>query len=253
MRGELTSTKPLKLDEFGLIDAVARSLQISSPKELSELGNTLFPAMINSSVLSGDTNKIDTLKGHGANLSATNHDNRTALHIACCEGNEKMVKHLLAYGVSVHIRDRHDRTALMEAIDIDSHEIIKTLIKCGAHMTGSARALGELLCMAASRGLVKRLKSYRLAGANLSQVDLSGRTALHLACLHGHKECIEYLLSNSVEKECRDQLNMTPYDYAAQNDQTEIINLLIENGVKPSKRRPILNGQSNNKNDVEHD
>lgn len=77
LRGELTSTKPIKLDEFGLIDAVARSLQISSPKELSELGETLYPAMINSSVLSGDTNKIDTLKSHGANLSGINHDRRT--------------------------------------------------------------------------------------------------------------------------------------------------------------------------------
>lgn len=82
IRGELTSTKPIKLDEFGLIDAVARSLQISSPKELCELGDTLFPAMINASVLSGSTNKIDTLKGHGANLSVMNHDRRTALHIA---------------------------------------------------------------------------------------------------------------------------------------------------------------------------
>lgn len=45
LRGELTSTKPIKLDEFGLIDAVARSLQISSPKELSELGETLFPVI----------------------------------------------------------------------------------------------------------------------------------------------------------------------------------------------------------------
>lgn len=82
LRGELTSTKSLKLDEFGLIDAVARSLQISSPKELSELGETLYPAMINASVLSGDTNKIDTLKGHGAHLSAINHDRRTGLHLA---------------------------------------------------------------------------------------------------------------------------------------------------------------------------
>lgn len=53
LRGELTSTKPLKLDELGLIDAVARSLQISSPKELSELGETLFPAMINLAVITG--------------------------------------------------------------------------------------------------------------------------------------------------------------------------------------------------------
>lgn len=93
LRGELTSTHPLKLDDFGLIDAVARSLHISSPKELSELGKTLFPAMINEAVVSGSTTKIDMLKGHGADLSATNHDHRTALHIACCVGNEKMVKH----------------------------------------------------------------------------------------------------------------------------------------------------------------
>lgn len=136
LRGELTSTKPIKLDELGLIDAVARSLQISSPKELSELGESLYPAMINSAVISGSTQQIDNLKGHGANLSSLNHDHRTALHIASAEGNEKMVKHLLAYGVSVHIRDRHDRTALMEAIDTDKHEIIKVLVKCGAHMTG---------------------------------------------------------------------------------------------------------------------
>lgn len=235
LRGELTSSKPLKLDEFGLIDAVARSLQISSPKELSELGETLFPAMINSSVLSGNTNKIDMLKGHGANLSSVNHDHRTALHIACCEGNEKMVKHLLAYGVSVHIRDRHDRTALMEAIDIDNHDIIKTLIKCGAHMTGSARQLGEHLCQVASRGLVKRLLSYRLAGSNLSQGDLSGRTALHLACLHGHKEAVEYLLKNSVNTCAIDHLNFSPYDYAARGGHADIVDLLTKHGAKPAK------------------
>lgn len=136
LRGELTSTNPLELDEFGLIDAVARSLQISSPKELCQLGETLFPAMINTSVLTGDLNKIDMLKSHGANLSAINQDGRTALHIACCEGNKQVVKHLLAYGVSVHIRDRHDKTALMEAIANDNHEIIKILVKCGAHMVG---------------------------------------------------------------------------------------------------------------------
>lgn len=235
LRGELTSTKPLKLDEFGLIDAVARSLQISSPKELSELGETLFPAMINSSVMSGNTNKIDTLKGHGANLSSVNHDHRTGLHIACAEGNLKMVKHLLAYGVSVHIRDRHDRTALMEAIAIDNHDIIKTLVKCGAHMTGSARALGENLCAAAARGQVKRLNSYRLAGANLSQKDLSGRTALHLACLHGHAEVIEYLLKNGVEKSAIDQLNLTPYDYAVRGGHQEALDLLKTNGIIFSK------------------
>lgn len=233
LRGEMTMTKSLDLDEFSLIDAVARSLQISSPKELSQLGETLFPAMVNASVISGDTNKIDMLKSHGANLSAINYDHRTALHIACGEGNEKMVKHLLAYGVSVHIRDRHDRTALMEAIAADCHEIIKILVKCGAHMTGSARAVGEQLCMAAIRNAMKRIISYRLAGADLSQADASGRTALHVACLHGHQEMVEYLLKSNVDRDAKDLLGLMPYDYAERGGQKEIIDLLLKNGFQP--------------------
>lgn len=110
LRGELTTTKPMKLDEFGLIEAVARSLQITSPKDLTELSDTLFPLIVNTSVLSGDLTKIDMLKNRGADLSAVNHDNRTALHIACCEGNANMVKHLLTHGVSVHIRGKCDQS-----------------------------------------------------------------------------------------------------------------------------------------------
>ena len=118
--------------------------------------------------------QINTLKGNGADLSTVNSDNRTALHIACCEGNEKVVKYLLLNGANVHIRDRHDRTPLMEAISRDHHAIIKLLIKCGAHITGSNRAVGEHLCGAASRGRLQRLESYCLAGADLSLPDPTG-------------------------------------------------------------------------------
>lgn len=109
------------------------------------------------------------MKSYGADLSAINYDLRTALHIACSEGNEAVVKHLLLNGAAVHIRDRYDRTPLTEAITNDFHEIIKLLMKCGAHITGSTRGVGEGLCGAAARGLLRRLESYRLAGADLSQ------------------------------------------------------------------------------------
>lgn len=231
LRGELTNGKNPKLQEFDLIDAVARSLHISSPNELSQLGETLFPAMLNAAVLEADTNKIDSLKSHGANLSAINCDQRTALHIACCEGNANVVKHLLAYGVSVHVRDRYDRTALMEAIASDQHEIIKILVKCGAHLTGSARGLGEQLCSVAARGFVKRFESYRLANANFSQPDPSGRTALHIACLHGHLDLVKYLLKNSVETHLLDALGLSALDYATRGGQQELIDLLLKNGV----------------------
>lgn len=111
---------------------------------------------------------MDNLKNYGADLSASNYDLRTALHIACSEGNLDVVKHLLINGAAVHFRDRYDRSPLIEAVSIDHHEIIKLMVKCGAHIAKSSTYVGENLCHAAEEGLVKRLESWRLAGADLS-------------------------------------------------------------------------------------
>lgn len=227
LRGELTGGKASKMEDYDLVDAVARSLHISSPQELSQLGSILFPAMINSAVRANDIPKLDTLKSYGADLSATNYDSRTALHVACIENNEQIAKHLLLNGVSVHVRDRYDRTPLMEAIAIDSHTIIALLIKCGAHLTGSARVIGENLVGIAARGAVNRMESYRLAGADLSQPDPSGRTALHVAALHGHVELVKYLLKRQVDRHQKDMLGLTPLGYAKLGDNNdEIIKIL---------------------------
>lgn len=99
------------------------------------------------------------------------------------------------------------------------------LLKCGSHLTGSTRSLGESICGAAARGLVKRLESYRIAGADLSLQDPSGRTALHLASLHGHLHIIEYLLQHDVEFMV-DMLDLTPMDYARKGNNAQILKLL---------------------------
>ncbi|EDV91958.1 L-asparaginase [Drosophila grimshawi] len=226
LRGELTSVAAPKMDDYDLVDAVARSLHLSSPQELDQLGATLFPAMINAAVAEGDIKKINNLKAYGADLSGSNHDNRTALHLACQMGDMRMVQFLLQNGVSVHIRDRYDRTPLQEAVSMDSHEIIQLLISCGAHLTGSSRAVGEQLCAAASRGALQRIQSYQLAGADLSQPDPSGRTALHVAALHGFIELVHYLLPYMESSDTKDMLGLMPKDYAARGNHQDIVELL---------------------------
>lgn len=229
LRGELTTQKTPELQDYDLVDAVARSLHISTPHELAQLGAILFPAMVNAAVQSNDIAKLDNLRSYGADLSTTNCDHRTALHIACAEGNEAIARHLLLNGVSVHVRDRYDRTPLMEAIDIDDHRLIGLLLKCGAHLSGSARQIGERLCAIAAHGRVNRLESFRLAGVDLSQPDPSGRTALHMAALHGCVEMVEYLLRHRVELDDVDMLGLTALGYARRRDGNgEIVRMLEE-------------------------
>ncbi|XP_016942489.2 L-asparaginase [Drosophila suzukii] len=226
LRGELTSLKATKMEDYDLVDAVARSLHLSSPQELDQLGETLFPAMINAAVAEGDPKKINTLKAYGADLSGTNHDQRTALHLACQLGNVEIVKYLLQNGVSVHVRDRYDRTPLLEAVSTDSHEIIQLLINCGAHLTGSSRAVGEQLCAAAARGSMIRLKSYQYAGADLAQTDPSGRSALHVAALHGFLEVVQYVLPYFENPNEKDMLGLTALDYAERGGHAAVIEAL---------------------------
>lgn len=70
------------------------------------------------------------------------------------------------------------------------------------------------MCAAASVGNTKRLQSYLLAGADLSQKDVSGRTPLHFAALHNHPETVEFLLEHGVDPHCLDMLGQTAAEVA---------------------------------------
>lgn len=62
LRGELTAGRSPVMQDWDLVDAVARSLHVSSPTELNELGSTLFPAMLNAAVMNKDTAKVESLQ-----------------------------------------------------------------------------------------------------------------------------------------------------------------------------------------------
>lgn len=69
LRGELTTeaVKSNVLGDWDLVDAVARSMHISSPVEVKMLHAILFPAMLGSAVEKGDTDKIAELKNYVSN------------------------------------------------------------------------------------------------------------------------------------------------------------------------------------------
>jgi lysophospholipase len=70
LRGELTGGRPPTMQDWDLVEAVARSLRLSSAAELQELGSILFPAMLNAAVIRHDIVKLESLKGYVSNFSA---------------------------------------------------------------------------------------------------------------------------------------------------------------------------------------
>lgn len=102
------------------------------------------------------------------------------------------------------------------------------MCQCGAHLHERPKILGEKLCTASASGNITRLISYRLAGANLSEADISGRTPLHLAALHNHTACVQFLLKNKVNLMKKDIIGQSPIDVAKISKALESLKLMQE-------------------------
>ena len=112
--------------------------------------------------------------------STTDYDGRTALHVACVEGNSEAVKFLLKHGASTQVRDRFNTSPLDDAIKFRHKEIVKTLRKAGAKLMKTSMETAVELCRLAAKNRVDDLLVWQLAGVDLNACDYDKRTPLHV-------------------------------------------------------------------------
>ncbi|XP_062700560.1 uncharacterized protein LOC115257643 [Aedes albopictus] len=67
--------------------------------------------------------------------------------------------------------------------------------------------------------------------ANVNAVDRNEYTPIHWACISGHKEVVEILISKKANVEALDQNNFTPLHLACLNDHKEVVEILIREKV----------------------
>ncbi|XP_047536932.1 L-asparaginase-like isoform X1 [Vanessa atalanta] len=227
IRGELTNTSSIALEDNTLIDALASSLNIQSPKKLIEVTEKVFSSLLLYAIEHDDVRAVMKMLDMGADVNVQNAEGRTVLHEAILKGNIPIIEYLLKNGANVHLKTRCGETPLLTAIHKDNHTVITLLKQCGAHLASvDNKPVAEMLSLAARSGVVDKLETLRIAGADLNAMDEIKQTPLHKAVLCNNPDVVKYLLHHDVKTDLPDLLGFTPLDCALKLNFENIADML---------------------------
>ncbi|VDI31370.1 Hypothetical predicted protein [Mytilus galloprovincialis] len=144
---------------------------------------------------------IRLIKAYDASqLTVSNYDKRTALHIAVSNNQEHIVEYLLKEcGLTEEVQkaeDRWKRTPLMVAKEKGRSKIFKIFLKYCPNVTNTENDEYKTfsLLMAGKNGDVETLKRLYDNGVSMNMQDYDGRTALHLAVDEWNEDAMQYLI-----------------------------------------------------------
>lgn len=153
----------------------------------------------------GDSNAVDVLLKHGADVNARSYMGLLALHEACwtpsggLQSKVPIVSRLLDYGSPLNAVENGCRTALHFACCCTDHQIVEELLSRGANpflRDHEGRTPLHVAVPWSTEVVVKTLLSF--PGTFIDVADNSGSTPLHVACarLLDSRQCITTRLAS---------------------------------------------------------
>ena len=194
----------LNYSEFGKVSDL-ESLLTNNPVDKISLSKAIFKCIDAKDFTQDHIKSIKLLISHGADLSQKDQKFQSYLMLACMKGNLDLVKTLLAYGADPKELDRQQRTPIILSLTnplSDPLEIVKLLHE---------------------------------KEASIAAKDMSGMTALHFAAQNGHRDSLEYLVSQKVDVNAQDTNFDTPLHLAFRRDRRSCIDFLIQYADKDLK------------------
>ncbi|XP_055373140.1 tyrosine-protein kinase Shark [Condylostylus longicornis] len=189
----------------------------------------------------------ELLKCGYRNFDAKNQNGQTALHVACINSSEEILKLLINVGANVNCRDTEGNTPLHYACRTKSVSFIKTLINAKANIHIRNITTGYVpLHDAAKSGNLEIVKLLlELDAAHLARTS-SGEFPLDLAIEAGHHDVIN-LLKNYIPKPPNTNKD---HWYHGTLSRDEAV-LLLNEFAEECRKRPKENNcsDSNDKND----
>eukprot|EP00035_Acanthoeca_spectabilis_P006379 m.123775 g.123775 ORF g.123775 m.123775 type:complete len:256 (+) comp13477_c0_seq2:1444-2211(+) len=224
LRGErsVIGKKKFTLSDTPFIREISEVLKVTTSLEVRQLKDSLSATLLCCAAASGDVALITELCEEGLHANAADYDGRTPLHVAAAHGRLDAVKYLLSIGASVHAVDRFGYSVLHDAVIKGYSEVYHELIAAGAELKMSSTELGITLCTAAAKGDIESLKRWLDVGADINSADYDNRTALHIACVTGQADLIDFLLRQpGIDSGAVDIFGKTPLLEAQSHNHTE--------------------------------
>ena len=173
-------------------------------------------------------------------------DGETLLHIAATSGRTELVSALLQHDAVVNVRTTGGITPLHCAASTGDGESVTNLLDRGADAL-NITSNGWTLLHAAADGELDLEVFQRLhrSGIDANARNRKGETALHRAANYDQYDMIEYLIDSGVHANTTDLEGWSPLHQNLQLhviDNSDIIELLLRNGADPNQR--IHDGRS---------
>jgi ankyrin repeat protein len=182
-----------------------------------------------------NTDIIDLLIRNGVKVNAKSLDGKTALLYACKESQIKNVRKLIARGADINVVDNQEMNALHYAswsVKVNT-EVIDLLISEGVDVNAQTLDGKTALLYACKESQIKNVKRLIDCRANVNLADNNGMNALHYASwsVNVNTEVIDLLIRNGVKVNAETAEGKTALLYACKENQIANVRKLIKNGA----------------------
>jgi len=204
------------------------------------------PLPLEAACRNGDVSIVRAGLDAGADLTATDADGKTLLHIAAYHGKSEVCQLLLDFDAVVDARDDHGFTALVYASKKGHSEACDSLLDMGADVNATTNDGGTALIEAAKYGHWEVCVWLLAAGADVHACNSEGWTALLCASKHGHLMVARLLLNYGAVVDARNSADWTALHFACDGGHLEFARLLLDKGAAVEIRVNVDNPVAEN-------
>lgn len=172
---------------------------------------------------------VKVLLSKGADINVANEHFGSILHVAAENGQLEVVKCLLANGGNISVVNKYGATIAHRA---KKSEIMKYLLSQEPKLANTRDKGGNTpLHKIAAMRAVGSAKVLLESGADLKAVNNRGLSALHYAADYSGSAMCEFLISQGLDVNVKDNKGNTPLDAAIKDKKTKLVELLKKHGA----------------------